>query len=173
MVKRVIAVDTEEPPDRTITPHFIREEDGFNEQPGSSSAIGGTRGSQEYGIEGEVAEEEEHAPYRSVSIDREGSGGLSHFSASGIEILIHKSEASEDLIQGEGSVSAADLRTLIQERILGHPLLKERHIELAFDKHGELIVTGVVSSMAERIVLHELVEAIAPGMSFKDLLNVG
>lgn len=172
MVKRLIPVDAEEQPSSAADIHLIREEDGFNEQPGSGSTIGGTRGAQEYGIEGEIAEEEEHAPYRSISIDTEGTGGLSHFSASGIEILIHKSEASEDLINVEGLASASDLRPLIKERILTHPLLKQRDIQVDVGKDGALVIAGTVSSAAERVILHELVEAIAPGMVLKDLLRV-
>lgn len=146
-------------------PHTPREEDGFNEQPASGGVIGGTRGAQEYGIEGEIAEEEEHQRAEAVSIDREGCGGLSQFSAGGVEALIAKSEASEDLISDVLPESGKELESLLNERLRTHPALSSAHISVRITPAQEILLSGEVHSEAERLLAVEITEAIAPALA--------
>lgn len=152
--------------------HLVREEDGFNEQPGSGGTIGGLRGEQEYGIEGEIAEEEEHQRAEAVSIDREGCGGLSQFSAGGVETLIAKSEASEDLLSLELPESSTELESLIAERFKSHPLLRGIEISARITPTQEVLLTGAVHSEAERLLALELLEAVAPALPIINKLQL-
>lgn len=166
------AVESEEEELYPTRSHTTREEDGFNEQPGSGSTIGGLRGEQEYGIEGEIAQEEEHQRAEVVSIDREGSGGLSQFSAGGINTLIAKSEASDELLAAELPESSAELEYLIAERLQSHPVLCAVNIFVHITPTREVLLTGTVHSEAERILALELLEAVAPAMPICNQLKI-
>ncbi|NDC36759.1 MAG: BON domain-containing protein [Proteobacteria bacterium] len=165
-------IDPEDEVPPPAASHLIREEDGFNEQPGSGSTIGGLRGEQEYGIEGEIAEEEEHTRPAVVSIDREGCGGLSQFSAGGVDTLVAKTEASDELLSTELPESGAELEGLIAARLSEHPFLKGVALSVHLSPHNQILLRGTVHSESARLAAVELVEALAPALPLIAIIDI-
>ena len=146
-------------------------EDEFSSQPASSSSIGGKRGQQEYGIHGEVANEQGHKRAPVVFVNEDDVGGISDYalrssSSASIE------ETTDIDNEPNRRVKQRELRAVFADRLKKHPVLKNRHIELEIAPTGEIVLAGEVETVAEKMEARELAEAVAEQIGVENKIRV-
>jgi hypothetical protein len=154
--------------------------DVYNAQPDSSGVIGGHRGEQEFGVEGEIVKDAEHHIIENPGAEAEderddvelnkdplpygemdsGFPGISEWSAeSGLlpedERIDDQENAFRHLNRGDAQIRADLLDRLGERRELD---LHRLRVDV---DHGNVVLNGVVHSYAEAIDIREVAEAIA------------
>jgi osmotically-inducible protein OsmY len=142
--------------------------DDYSHQPDSGSRIGGTRGKQEYGIEGGVAWESDTQPPSQIIHDThtlEGinaeSSGISEFSQDatrGVEGFEHAARAEHPQ-----HLTEEHLESLIRERLDHHDRIDAAQIRVSVVQPGIVVLSGNVRTHAENLRTVELISAI-PGV---------
>jgi osmotically-inducible protein OsmY len=146
--------------------------DDYSSQPDSGSRMGGARGRQEYGIEGEIAsendlhskeyEEQDTHPLEGINVE---ALGISEFS----EEATHGVEGFERAAREEHHQTIPDeyLENLIRERLEHHDRIDARSIRVTVVRPGIVVLAGDVHSHSENLRIVEVVSAI-PGVDAID-----
>jgi osmotically-inducible protein OsmY len=146
--------------------------DDYSYQPDSGSRIGGTRGRQEYGIQGGVSWEsdapgrtegvQDGRPLDEINVD---ASGISEFS----EEATHGVEGFERAARKEHAQKIPDeyLESLIRERLEHHDRIDGRTIRVTVVHPGIVALSGDVHSHSENLRVVEVVSAI-PGVEAID-----
>ncbi len=142
--------------------------DDYSSQPDSGSRMGGTRGREEYGIEGEVAsendlqsesyEERDTKPLEGINVE---ALGISEFS----EEATHGIEGFERAAREEHHQTIPDeyLESLIRERLEHHDRIDARSIRVTVVQPGIVVLAGDIHTHSENLRVVEVVSAI-PGV---------
>jgi len=173
--------------------------DEYSEQPGSGGTMGGRRGTQEYGIEGGVAQEDGHDRDRASNVDINSSDiepegaripqdlmdrsypGVSQYTSEhmvGAEqsepgLLPSQESIPNVLAEEEGeTIGRADLETLLRQRLMNHPELKNESIQISIDEERRAFLRGRVHSDAARMHVQEIAEAVLGSNDIANLLEV-
>jgi osmotically-inducible protein OsmY len=146
--------------------------DDYSSQPDSGSRMGDARGRQEYGIEGEIASEndpraqsdeaQDTRPLDGINVE---AIGVSEFS----EEATHGVEGFERAAREEHHQTIPDdyLESLIRERLEHHDRIDASSISIMVVHAGIVVLTGGVRSHAENLRVVEVVSAI-PGVEAVD-----
>jgi osmotically-inducible protein OsmY len=146
--------------------------DDYSSQPDSGSRMGGTRGRQEYGIEGDIASEkdqqvesEELQDTRSLEGVTVEAIGISEFS----EEATHGAEGFERAAREEHHQRIPDdyLESLVRERLEHHERIDAHSICVTVVHPGIIVLAGDVHSHSENLRVVEVVSAI-PGVEAID-----
>ena len=143
----------------------------FNEQPDSGSRIGGMRGKQEYGIEGDVSSEV-GAGFGGVTREqdelaaevRDSAAGFTEFSEEARGEQIEETEEEEAYRDDtQHYIEGADLATLVRYRLRQNPRLHLSGLHVSVESSGLVSISGHVTSEAEKLRVSEVVSAL-PGV---------
>ncbi len=152
--------------------------DDYSSQPDSGSRIGGTRGRQEYGIEGGIASESDipsesdevrdTRPLNGINVE---TMGISEFS----EEATHGVEGFERATREEHhqTIPTEYLENLIRERLDHHDRIDARSIHVTVVQPGIVVLAGDVHSHSENLRVVEVVSAIPGVDAIDNRLRVG
>lgn len=145
----------------------------FSDQPDSGGRIGGTRGSDEFGIEGGVADEWSVEARDTlvgeamlIEATQAAADAIEEFSEAGEAESDDIAEVLKDQVQDE-LVSAKlpdDLQTLIELRLGSHDRIDARNLTVRVQSPGLVLLRGRVRSESESLRVCEIVSAL-PGVN--------
>jgi hypothetical protein len=158
----------------------------FSDQPDSGGRIGGSRGRQEFGIEGGVAgtlESEasgEAALRGNVIEDSEATSegfpelfGEEDLEESDEEVEQEELQEPQLREQPRAYVEGDDLRILIEDRLIQHPSLHLQGLSVSVRPTGLVTVGGRVRSEAEKLRVEEVLSALPGVQGLRNLLTIG
>jgi hypothetical protein len=144
----------------------------FSDQPDSSGRIGGTRGVDEFGIEGGVAEEWS-VEARGTLVGEARLIESTQAAADDIEVFSEEgqaeSEAIAEVLQDQEQEDALgdelpdDLKGLIELRLGRHDRIDASNLTVSVQSTGLVILSGRVRSESESLRVSEVVSAL-PGV---------
>jgi len=145
----------------------------FSDQPDSGGRIGGTRGSDEFGIEGGVAEEWS-VEARDSLVGETTLIEATQAAADDVEEFSEDGAAESDAIaevlkeqEQDGIVSSKlpdDLQALIELRLGNHDRIDARNLTVLVCSPGLVVLRGRVRSESESLRVSEIVSAL-PGVN--------
>lgn len=149
----------------------------FSDQPDSSGRIGGTRGVDEFGIEGGAAVEWSIESVSKVSaggelVERTQAGveGIDEYSVEGeIESEEIVDELEEQILEPE---IPSDLRALIEYRLQHHDRIDAGAVSVRVEPPGLVMLSGRVRSESESMRVSEIVSALPGVYAIRNRLEV-